>query len=367
MQCSRCSSKRCSFDFPEPLSKCKHPPSVCLTCLDELRPIDSVPGKCLECDEILSVEDVEKIRSSMKHGNRECAIFHELDLQRERGEQARSQRELDVFSNQPEEGTIQVALADGIRHTLCGKVKPQKFESSRQFHGGCGSARSRGKQRLFFRGQDLSANCDESDPRWGSVGVPFGQVIQLVIVMYETGPNASVRKLSFELGWTPPCSRKPHHLNGTCIALDSRGHVLANVDFQSRYFSGVAHGGRSHRFNPRQLVTVDTDVLPSECHYLFFALSAYAPHYGMNVATLSSFEDPTVHLKNADSLEMLASYQPSRRSADQEAIVLCCAAKDKASDDWRVQQIGVPSAGNWRSYGPLHSTVSQMVFDGQVF
>ncbi|CAE7349580.1 unnamed protein product [Symbiodinium sp. CCMP2592] len=216
----------------------------------------------------------------MKHGNRECAIFHELDLLRERGEQARSQRELDVFSNQPEEGTIQVALVDGIRHTLSVSRRMRLSEVKRQIKSSCGIAE--GKQRLFFRGQDLSATGEESDPRWGSVGVPFGQVIQLVIVMYETGPNASVRKLSFELGWTPPCSRKPHHLNGTCIVLDSRGHVLANVDFQSRYFSGVSHGGRSHRFNPRQLVTVDTDVLPSECHYLFFALSAYAPHYGMN-------------------------------------------------------------------------------------
>lgn len=361
MQCSRCSSKRCSFDFPEPLSKCKHPPSGCLTCLDELLPKDSMPGKCLECHEPLSVEDIDNIRSSLKHGNRECAIFHELDLLHQKGEQARNEQEPDVASNQPEEGTIQVSLVDGTRYTLSVARRMRLSEVKRRITSRCGVAE--GKQRLFFGGQDLGAKAKDTDPPWGSVGVPFGQVVQLVIIMYETGPNASVRRLSFELSWMAPDSNRPLHLNGTCIVLDSWCNVMASVDFRRTDFAGVVHAGRSTRCNPRQFVTVDTAGLPSECRYLFFTLSAYAP----GGVTLSSFQDPAVHLQNADSGEMLASYTPNRRYADEEAIVLCCAVKDKLSDDWRVQQIGVPSDGNWSYYGPLHSTVSKMVSDGQVF
>eukprot|EP00439_Symbiodinium_sp_Y106_P053002 s139_g7.t1 len=226
-----------------------------------------------------------------------------------------------------------------------------------------------GKQRLLFRGRDLTANA-EDDPQWSSLGVPFGEVIQLVIIMYETGSTNSasaVRKLTFEFSWTAVPTRlrsgkiTTHHLNGSCILLDSACNVLGEVDFQATRSSGISHGGPSSIRNPRQLITVDTTLLASTCRYLFFTLSAFKP----GGVTLESFQNPSVRLKNAITMQQLASYNASR-SGREEAVVLCCAVKDQISGNWRVQETGVRSDGNAKMYGPLHTTVRQLVLGGKV-
>ncbi|CAE7231952.1 hypothetical protein AK812_SmicGene17508 [Symbiodinium microadriaticum] len=367
MECSRCRGKMSSSDFPDPVSDCEHAPSICLTCLDNLLPKDKhLSGMCPECGKFLPESEIQKIRRMMKHCNRECAVFRDLDLLGAREEEVKRQRDLGVDSLPPE-GNVEVSVLDGRRLTLSLSKRMRLSAVKEKIRNGLNVPE--GKQRLLFRGRDLTAN-QADDPQWSSLGVPFGEVIQLVIIMYETGSTSSasaVRKLTFELSWTAVPTRlksgkiTTHHLNGSCIQLDSACNVLGEVDFQATRSSGITHGGPSSIRNPRQLITVDTTLLASTCRYLFFTLSAFKP----GGVTLESFQNPSVRLKNAVSMQQLASYNASR-SGREEAVVLCCAVKDQISGNWRVQETGVRSDGNAKMYGPLHTTVRQLVLGGKV-
>ncbi|CAE7526444.1 unnamed protein product, partial [Symbiodinium natans] len=360
MECSRCHGKKSSSDFPARIVGCEHPPTVCLTCLDNLLPKDkTLSGMCPECGHFLSTAEIQKIRRLMKHCNRECAVFRDLDLLSAREEEVKRQAELGL--DLPQEGRVEVSVLDGRRLTLSLSRRMRLSEVKAEIRRGLHVPE--GKQRLLFRGRDLTAS-HEGDPHWSSLGVPFGEVIQLVIIMYETESNSrasTVRRLTFELSWTAVPTRlrsgkiTTHHLNGSCILMDSACSVLGEVDFQRTRSSGISHGGPSSIRNPRQLITVDTAELPWNCRYLFFTLSAFKP----GGVTLESFQDPSVRLKNAVTMEQLASYNASR-SGREEAVVLCCAAKDPTGGQWRVLEVGVRSDGNAKSYGALHATVRQL-------
>ncbi|CAL1169885.1 unnamed protein product [Cladocopium goreaui] len=225
-----------------------------------------------------------------------------------------------------------------------------------------------GQQRLLFRGRDLTKTADEPDPRWGSLGVPFGEALQLVIVMYETGPASapSVRSLKFDLTWTAIPTRlrngkvTTHHLNGSCLVLDRNGRQA--VDFQQRSYPGILHGGHSSIRSPKQSLTVDTAALPPDVRYLFFTLSGFAP----GGVTLAVFQDPSVHLRDGVTKATLQSYTASGGGRNEEALVLCCAAKDPTDGRWTVQRVGAPSSGNKSNYDPLYVTVNSLVRNGKV-
>jgi len=294
-------------------------------------------------------------------------VFRDLDVLRQKEHEVRRQQETGADAGQPQEGKVEVSVLDGRRCTLSLTRRMRLSEVKEQIRTNLGVPE--GKQRLVFRGRDLAAG-DEENPRWASLGVPFGEVIQLVVVMYETGPSASghsVRRLSFDLSWTAVPTRlrsgkiTTHHLNGSCIVMDGTCSVLKEVDFQQVHYIGIRHGGPSSIRNPSQSVTVDTTQLPPSCQYLFFTLSAFKP----GGVTLERFQDPSVRLRDAESKQTLASYRASQ-CGSEEAVVLCGASKDRVTGLWRVIEIGVRSDGNAKSYGPLHSTVRNLVARGKI-
>ena len=110
--------------------------------------------------------------------------------------------------------------------------------------------------------------------------------------------------------------------------------MLTVVDFQKQSYDGIRHGGPSSKYSPKQSLMVDTDQIPDHCHYLFFTLSGFMPggvslaifqesgrvkrrvsglnsNLALNGSPLSS-QNPSVHLKNGMTSEVLASYTADR-------------------------------------------------------
>eukprot|EP00930_Biecheleria_cincta_P032887 TRINITY_DN22787_c0_g1_i1.p1 TRINITY_DN22787_c0_g1~~TRINITY_DN22787_c0_g1_i1.p1 ORF type:complete len:378 (-),score=75.24 TRINITY_DN22787_c0_g1_i1:511-1644(-) len=376
MQCSHCRLERCSSEFPTLLSKaCDHAPGLCLTCVDQLLLLTKGGGyqgdaaKCPECQVPVTNEDQERLKAGLKSRDRECSAFKDLDALKSR--EAKAKEDATAMSlgldDGPQEGFIEVSVLDGRRCKLQLSRRSRLSEVKEMVRQKLDVPT--GKQRLLFRGRDLGGK-DESNPSWGSLGVPFGEVVQLVIIMYETASGSSgqrVRRMKFDLSWAAHPVRlrtgkiTTHHLNGSCIILDSRGSMIESVDFQKRNYPGIEHGGPSSIRSPKQSITVNTAMLSSQCHYLFFTLSAFAP----GGVTLSKFEDLTVRLRDSDSLSSLATYT-ARQARDGEAVVLCCAKRDQTSDEWRVQVVGSESSGNTKNYAPLLTAVQRVVRSGHV-
>ncbi|CAJ1333584.1 unnamed protein product [Effrenium voratum] len=358
MQCNSCQARCCSSDFPAAAlcETCDHPPTFCLACLGGVKQT----GRCPECGGGLQAEDMERLMGALRHRNRECAAFHDLDTLKKREEEAKRTAHRDLLGiddGQPQSGDIEVTVLDGRRCKLrlCRRDRLSSVKRAIETQ----LAVPAGKQRLLFRGRDLTA---EDDPCWGTLGVPFGEALQLVIIMYETSSGSNVRRLSFDLSWRPTLvtlrSGKVtcHHLNGSCILLNRFGRVLDTVDFQKRSCSGVQHGGPSSKHSPKQSLEVDMRMLPSDCSYLFFTLSGFAP----GGVTLAVFQDPSVHLRDRSSAKILASYTADRCRTG-EAVVLCCAVRDERTNEWRVQQVGRGSSGNTKNYDGLYQTVRSLV------
>eukprot|EP00434_Breviolum_minutum_P022734 symbB.v1.2.020056.t1/scaffold1666.1/size183716/2 len=363
MQCSSCAVKRCSSEFPASAlsEKCEHPPSFCLSCLSG--GAAGLPEKCPEpgCRMILTEIDLQRLKAAIQHCDRECAAFKDLDTLKEREAQEKVDASLHTG---PESGEVEVTVLDGRR---C------KLTINRQMH--LSDVKKlieqklrvpSGQQRLLFRKRDLGT-VENPDPRWGTLGVPFGEALQLIVIMYETGPASSsaVRSLTFDLSWTamPITLRNgkvtTHHLNGSCLIFTAAGGHVGTVDFQGRRpVLGISHGGHSSLRSPKQTLQVETRLLPPDVKYLFFTLSAFAP----GGVTMAVFQNPSVHLRDAATRTTLSSYTANQRNS--EAVVLCYASKDLYGQ-WRVSQVGVSSSGNKSDYSPLVQTIQDLVHSGR--
>eukprot|EP00435_Cladocopium_sp_Y103_P068925 s611_g32.t1 len=365
MKCISCSLKRCSREFPAALTeKCEHPPSTCLSCLKGGGTASGLPAYCPECDNRLESTDLLRLKEALHHCDRECAAFQALDILKQREDQAKLEAENGFL--QVQLGEVEVTVLDGRRSklslssTMRMREVKELIQQKLQVNPG--------QQRLLFRGRDLTE--DEPDPRWGSLGVPFGEALQLVVIMYETGPTSglSVRSLAFHLSWTGVQIMRggrvgTNHLNGSCLVLDYKRDLLSVVDFQRLYYPGIMHGGRSSLGNTKQILTVQTEALPSDVRYLFFTLSGW----GLGAVTLSVFQDPSVHLRDGATQAVLASYTANEaQSRFGEALILCCASKDQRDGHWRVQQVGVSSSGNKKDYHPLYLTALDLVSSGRL-
>ncbi|CAK9110703.1 unnamed protein product [Durusdinium trenchii] len=370
MQCSSCHVKRCSTEFPgTTLSEtCEHPPTICLSCLRKLQSNLESLSHCPQCWEPLATADCQKLQAAIRHCDRACAAFEDLDILKEREQKAKEEANLDPMGLVgTRTGEIEVTVLDGRRCKLSLSKQMRLSEVMKQIQEKLGVPP--GQQRLLFRGREISENTEEEDPLWGTLAVPFGEALQLVVIMYQTGRASSgtVRSLQFELRWTAQHvtlrngKNTIHHLNGSCLVLNGRGMLLTVVDFQKQSYPGIRHGGPSSRISPRQSLSVDVGLLPSDCRYLFFTLSGFMP----GGVSLAIFQDPSVHLRDAATHRALASYTADRCRSG-EAVVLCCASKNQLTGQWSVQQIGKGSSGNKSNYEPLYHTVQALVNAGQV-
>mmetsp|Transcript_110959 Transcript_110959/g.237121 ORF Transcript_110959/g.237121 Transcript_110959/m.237121 type:complete len:354 (-) Transcript_110959:149-1210(-) len=332
MQCLGCGEAKLHHEFPfEGFSAlCVHAPAHCLRCLNSSR-------VCPQCGISKGPMRMRDIAKAIEH--LACPVFSDLDAIQRSKQQA-------VESLIAPSGSVDVALMDGRRCTLELKSEMTLARIKEQIYQRLGVVVA--QQRLMHGGQELKGD----DLRWKDAKVQYGSVLQLVVIMYETGaagrePGSSgnVRALTFDLSWTGRLKTTSkgktiiNHLNGSCIAFDASKNHVCSVDFQHRSWRSIQHHGPSSNNSPRQRITVSMDDLGASVTYLFFTLSA-----GWSV-TLRDFENPMVQLRDAVTDKTLATYRAEQATHGQ-AVILCCAKRDVSSGTWRVQVIGSISGGS---------------------
>eukprot|EP00913_Durusdinium_trenchii_P029986 g28099.t1 len=121
MQCSSCHVKRCSTEFPgTTLSEtCEHPPTICLSCLRKLQSNLESLSHCPQCWEPLATADCQKLQAAIRHCDRACAAFEDLDILKEREQKAKEEANLDPMGLVgTRTGEIEVTVLDGRRCKL---------------------------------------------------------------------------------------------------------------------------------------------------------------------------------------------------------------------------------------------------------
>lgn len=360
MQCVHCFLEKISSDFPhcEDLA-CFHLPRTCLRCLVD-RHQQGVDG-CPECG--TAIPSMSQLLSQVQM--LDCPAFRDFDLinQMERQEAlSASKKDWD------EEGTIEVAVLDGRR---------QRLQVSRSMALGqvLASIQQKmevpvSKQRLMYNGRSLTGGSSEAHRvTWGQLNVPFGSVIQLVVVMHQTnmGGQGCCESLIFDLEWDPVvvCHASgrdsTHFLNGSCLVLDRFGQPVTAVDFMNRSFESIHHEGPASKGNATQRITVDLSQLSPRCKYLFFVLSVFASY--KRSSDLSMFRNPSVRLMDTSSGQVLHHYT-ARNAQRGKAVLLCCAKYDATGASWSVLEAGAPSHGNYKNYALMYKDAADLIESG---
>jgi len=356
MQCKKCGEAKLHDEFPSdgPSENCNHLPTWCLKCLKDnmTAGLFRIGYNCPECHAMARVSDVDMITHLLD--SIICPVFHDLDKIQKMKQEA-------AVSMVPASGSVEVVLLDGQRCSLELRREMSLAEMKQKIASRLGVPAS--QQRLMHGGQELKPDTLE----WKDAKVSYGSILQVVVVMYETGPGSSmpgggnVRALNFELTWLAKLKKLKNgktaidHLNGSCFVLNDRLDLLASVDFMRRSWGSIMHHGPSNRHSARQKITVSMDSMPG-ASYLFFTLSAFA----QGGITLANFESPKVELRNAQTNTVLADYTASRAMYD-EAVILCCAKRDIVSGAWSVQRIGKTSSGNVKHPHEFISTIRHIV------
>eukprot|EP00927_Polykrikos_kofoidii_P080638 TRINITY_DN7754_c0_g1_i1.p1 TRINITY_DN7754_c0_g1~~TRINITY_DN7754_c0_g1_i1.p1 ORF type:complete len:358 (+),score=43.46 TRINITY_DN7754_c0_g1_i1:80-1153(+) len=356
MECVLCREERLCHEFPSkgPTSLCDHLPSSCLWCIAEAWKHSN--RECPNCEFVATEEDVREIVDALQH--LACPVFKDLDNVRASKKEACTS----VMSIE-NSGDVHVALLDGQRCSFeiskYSSLRELKERIERRFHIPVS------QQRLMHAGQEVKGD----DLVWKDAGILYGSVLQLVVIMYDTGSVDGVRTFTFDLSWDGRVKRLASgkyavdHLNGSCIALDKFGNFLTSVDFLNLSWGAgsIRHHGPSSKRDPRQKITVSTRSLGSDVFYLFFTLSAFAP----GGITMSNFVNPKVELRDAERNATLASYTAGTARYG-EAVVLCCAKKLANCGAWRVQRIGSTSDGNVKMPEELIKSVEKIARSGSL-
>lgn len=346
MFCLGCREEKLRHDFPPegPTKQCRHAAQWCLKCV--LSSIDGAFGAkpcCPQCKAELDYSESQELAGILRQGD--CLVFRDLE------EIQKSELET-ATTLVPQSGSIEIALLDGRRISieLTRTTTMRQLKELIQQRLGVGVS----EQRIMHCGQEFKGD----DLMWKDSKVKYGSVLQLVVVMYETGSlgdsvGGNVRELVFELSWI--WQGAINHLNGSCIVLGENRQFLYSTDFLHLAWMSIWHHGRSSKQSPKQQITVTLSGVGADASYLFFTLSAYAP----GGVTLQNFLNPKVDLRDARTAAPLATYIAAQANYD-EAVVLCCAKRDRASDTWRVQRVGSTSSGNVKCPTELIESVQRI-------
>ncbi|CAE8681025.1 unnamed protein product [Polarella glacialis] len=262
MQCGQCTVHKLSHEFPWQISAlCDHSPTTCLVCISQktsLNVVHAAPPTtkataCPECFVALSAEDIRSLWLVLCE-QPSCLVFQDLDVLREREKAAQVAKML--RGAEEEHGQVSFALVDGRRCSVRVSTSTRLAELKEKVRQELDVPVAR--QRLLYRGRNLGENDkgeQDDNRRWADLEVPWGSMLHLVVIMYETGSGiqsrqsggsgGSVKQLKFNLSWTGEMERK--HLNGSCIVLNAAGSFVGHADFRNTRFQSVSHDGPSSK------------------------------------------------------------------------------------------------------------------------
>jgi len=370
MRCRECKELKLSSEFPKQTlcAACTHRPTWCLECLesyiegarDEDNPQDG-EVTCPDCNFPLNDEDCKRLDGKLE--GLKVGVLKSLTFNREDDEE--------VVEGS---GTIKVCLLSGAVHIIevhsrdtSLDVKNNIFRESKiQVE----------RQRLFFRGKEVLQWAAGGGPgqTFGAHGIPFGESLHLMILLYETDSHSAgaVRWLEFQIEWTP----RQHggmrqavraYLDAICFVATEDGSPLGSVTYRrqtQRDFPAIQHTGAAMD-SCKQTMSVDCDGLPAHASVLVFALAA-APGYKAWVngraahVTLAHFKDPTISLIDQVSRQQFARYSLAN-AGDRQCFLLAVARRKPGGSGWQVQGAGRPCDGHAYQTDHIESEVRDLI------
>mmetsp|Transcript_58226 Transcript_58226/g.152360 ORF Transcript_58226/g.152360 Transcript_58226/m.152360 type:complete len:405 (-) Transcript_58226:18-1232(-) len=371
MRCRECKDQKLSSEFPKQTlcTDCTHRPTWCLECLesyiegarDEDNPQDG-DVKCPECDLPLTEEDCKRLDGKLE--GLKVGVLKSLTFNREDGDE--------VIEGS---GTIKVCLLSGELYVI--EVHSRDTSMDVKNHIFRQSKIQVEKQRLFFRGKEVLQLPSERGlgQTFGSHGIPFGESLHLMILLYETesvGAGA-VRFIEFQIEWKNRelggmRTAVRAYLDAICFVATEDGLPLGHVTYRrhtQRQFTAIQHTGAAMD-SCKQSMTVDCHSLPPLASVLVFALAA-APGYTAwatgrgDYVTLAHFKDPAFSLLDQVTRQELGGRHTLANAGNRQCFLLAVARRKPGGTGWLVQGTGRACDGNAYETEYIDAEVTELI------
>eukprot|EP00747_Dinoflagellata_sp_TGD_P206455 gnl/TRDRNA2_/TRDRNA2_80166_c0_seq2.p1 gnl/TRDRNA2_/TRDRNA2_80166_c0~~gnl/TRDRNA2_/TRDRNA2_80166_c0_seq2.p1 ORF type:complete len:401 (-),score=83.32 gnl/TRDRNA2_/TRDRNA2_80166_c0_seq2:239-1441(-) len=376
MECIDCQDFKLSREFPlESIGKqCTHAPSTCLECLEKSLEIHiNAVGNaqdnyyCPECNE--EGGDIEFVKRALQDVK---AKLNGLKVPVLQSLVAKKVEEADMG----ESGKVHVCLLSGDSCTIDVDRSDSSFTVKKKIRESLQVDVPR--QRLFYKGKEVLEGDKEKDT-WGSFGIPFGETLHCVILLYEVAADRdAVRLINYEISWQVVQGwggyRHGQDGTGTGVALqntyiDIIGIVyeqdftfLEYVHGRRRNYKGIDHGGLAYD-TCQQFMKVDCDKLPPHAAFVYFVLAAAPNEKAQHKrhVTLANFRDPQVVLRDPTTGRELTKYSSFKDARSHQAVILAKAQRQKDGKRWTVEAVErVLHKGNIYDLGSISNAITDM-------
>lgn len=186
--------------------------------------------------------------------------------------------------------------------------------------------------------------------------IPPFATLYLVVRLYEIPDKYN--HVVFDLFWGYPASG-PDFLDASCLVYQ-RAKFLNLADYRHHNLCGITHSGdvmdNSKRIG-HHTIHVYLKQLPSNVTHLFFTLSAW------NSPNIAKYPNPSLKFYEASNAKEDLCKTAFTHAGNSQAVVMCSVSKN-SHGTWEIYESGKLSAGNAMDYGPLQSTISNLIKAG---
>lgn len=186
--------------------------------------------------------------------------------------------------------------------------------------------------------------------------IPPFATLYLVVRLYEIPDKFN--HVVFDLFWGYPASGRDF-LDATCF-LYQNNEFLNLADYKRRRLSGISHSGDlmdNVKRMGHHTIHVYLKQLPNDVTHLFFTLSAW------NSPNIAKYPNPSLKFYEASNAEDDLCKTAFTHAGNSQAVVMCSVSKN-SHGTWEIYESGKLSGGNAMDYGPLQSTISNLINAG---
>lgn len=213
------------------------------------------------------------------------------------------------------------------------------------------------KQKILFEDKEVQMFGSNGQPSTLSDNnIPPYATLYLVVLLYAI-PEA-FDHVVFDLYWGYPFSGRDY-LDASCLLYQGT-QFLNLADYENRYRNGISHSGDVMDNRKRighHTIHVYLKQIPSNVTHLFFTLSAWSS------PNIARYPNPSLKFYEASNREKDLCKTTFTHARNSQAVVMCSVSKN-SQGRWEIYESGKLSAGNASNYGPLKSTISNLIKTG---
>lgn len=213
------------------------------------------------------------------------------------------------------------------------------------------------KQKILFEDKEVQIFNSTGQPSTLSDNnIPPYATLYLVVLLYAI-PEA-FDHVVFDLYWGYPFSGRDY-LDASCLLYQGT-HFLNLADYSNRYRNGISHSGDVMDNRKRighHTIHVYLKQIPSNVTHLFFTLSAWSS------PNIARYPNPSLKFYEASNRAKDLCKTTFTHAGNSQAVVMCSVSKN-SQGRWEIYESGKLSAGNASNYGPLKSTISNLIKTG---